>query len=300
MAIQTATSSALEDASRIVIEQTRFTAEHNAPMLGLVEKFTLGKGEKSVTVPKVGQMTAVTLADGVDIVASEDIGMTSTSLTATEVGLKIILTDKLVQQQNEDVFRVVGRQAGDAVARKKDTDVLGLFSALNGGTDLGAAGRDLEVGNLSVLVAFAKANKFPKPVYIVHHPWAVYRVALSLFGIAGSAGAGGAMGAGAVGMFGGSDFANDLIKDFFAFNIAGVPVFQDGNIAEDASGDGVGVVLSREALAYLESYGFRTERERDASLRATELVVTADYGVFELDDSYGAPATMNVAAEATS
>lgn len=298
MSIQTATTGQLEDAQRIAIETTRYTAEHNAPMLGLIERMRLSKGEKQVTVPKVGQMTATSLSDGVDLADSSDIGMTSTALTTGEVGLKVILTDKLVRQENEDAFRIVGRQMGDAIARKKDTDVLSLFSALNGGTDLGAAARDMELGNVSVLIAHAKANKFPKPVAIVHHPWALFRVGLSMMGLVGSAGAGGAMPAGSVALT--SDLGNDLLKDFFEFSISGVPVYHDGNITEDSSGDGVGAIFSRESMVYLESVGFNTERERDASLRATELVVTCDYGVFELDDTYGAPATFNVAAEATS
>ena len=41
-------------------------------------------------------------------------------------------------------------------------------------------------------------------------------------------------------------------------------------------------------MAALTSVDTRTERQRDASLRATEVVMTADYGVFELDDSRGA------------
>jgi len=41
-------------------------------------------------------------------------------------------------------------------------------------------------------------------------------------------------------------------------------------------------------MAALTSVDTRTERQRDASLRATEVVMTADYGVFELDDTRGA------------
>jgi len=295
MAVQTATTGQLEDAQRIAIEQTRYTAEHNAPMLGLIERMRLGKGEKSVTVPKVAQMTATSLADGVDMADSADIGMTSTSLTTGEVGLKVILTDKLVRQENEDAFRIVGRQMGDAVARKKDTDVLALFSALNGGTDLGAAGRDMELGNVAVLIAHAKANKFPKPVAIVHHPWALFHVGQSMLGIAGAGSPGVAVTSAALA----TNLGESLLRDFFEFSVSGVPVYHDGNITEDASGDGIGAVFSREALVYLESVGFNTERERDASLRATELVVTCDYGVFELDDLYGAPVTFQVSLVAT-
>ncbi len=289
MPIQTATQGNLADAQRIVVEQARYTMENNAPMLGLVEKFSLGKGEKSITVPKVGQFTASALTDGVDLTTTQDIGMTTVSLTTAEVGLKIILTDKLVRQMNEDVFRIVGRQAGDAMARKKDTDLLALFSSLNGGVDLGSAGRDMELGNLMVLIGEAKASNYPKPVHIVHHPWATMHVAASTFGYAGSGTWGAAAGAALA-----SNLADDMLKNFFEFKIGDVDVYQDGNITVPAAtNDGVGAVFSEAAMCYTESVGFNQETERDASLRATELVVTGDYGVFELDDSYGAPATFN-------
>jgi hypothetical protein len=52
-------------------------------------------------------------------------------------------------------------------------------------------------------------------------------------------------------------------------------------------------------MATLTSVDTRTERQRDASLRATEVVMTADYGVFELDDTRGAGITFDVTALAT-
>ena len=49
-------------------------------------------------------------------------------------------------------------------------------------------------------------------------------------------------------------------------------------------------------MAALTSVGTRTENQRDASLRATEIVMTADYGVFELDDTRGAGLTYDISA----
>lgn len=283
MAIQAATTGQLEEAQRIAIEQTRYTAEFKAPMKGLVEHMRLQKGEKSITVPKVGQMTAIGLSDGVDLADSEEIGMTTTSLTTSEVGLKVILTDKLVRQENEDVFRIVGRQMGDAMARKADIDLLGLFSGFS--TELGATTRDLELGNLAVCAGYPEANKFPNPVSIVAHPWSIFQVMSSVtLGIAGHTSKAGAITNAAFP----SDFSQELLKDFYKFSINGIPVWQDGNITVDGNSDGQGAVFSKEAIVFVESVGFNTERERDASLRATELVVTSDYGVFELDDAYGA------------
>ncbi len=282
---QTATTGNLASAQRIVIEQARYTAEHNAPMLQLVEHFRLGKGEKQIDVPKVGQFTAQAVGDGVDIVDEEDIGMTIVSLTTSEVGLKIILTDKLLRQMNEDTFRMVGRQAGNAMARKKDGDLLALFPTLNGSSDLSSSGYDMELGNVSVMIGHALANKFPKPYSIVAHPWTVTNFVNSAFGYAG-----GTVGA-APGAAFPSEFSQDLLKDYFSINVGDVPIFHDGNLTVDGSNDSVAAIFSKNALAYAESVEYNQETERDASLRATELVWTSDYGVFELDDGYGAPAT---------
>jgi len=290
MGIQTATAGQLENAQNIVIAKARFTMEHNQPCVELVEHLSLGKGEKQMTVPKVAQMTAGDLIDGVDIVDSEDIGMTTQDLTTGEVGLKVILTDKLVRQENESVFAMIGRQMGDAMARKKDTDIIALFAALNGGTALGATTKYLTATNASACIAWAKANKLPSPISIVHHPNAVYALTASLAITPGSTypiphG-----------------FAEDLLKDYFRITLNQVGVFEDGNIAGGfggVAGDGQGAIFSKNAMCVLDQKGFSTEQERDASLRATEVVVLADYGCWELDDGYGAPLTYSVAAPAT-
>ena len=278
MGIQTATTGQLEDAQRIAIAQARFTAEHQAVMLQLVEKFKLGQGEKSVTVPKVGQMTALDLTDGVDISGSEDIGMTSTSLTVAEIGLKTILTDRLVIQENEDVHKIVGRQMGEAIARKKDNDVIALFTGFSASA-LGGSGKAFELGNVLEYIAHAKLNKFPAPVYIVQNPAVTMAIASSLWGYQNAVG-------GTAANALPSGLNEKLLRDYFEFRVGQVSVFQDGNIAVSGS-DYTGCIFSREAMAHLESVAMNTERQRDASLRATELITTAAFGVFELDDNYG-------------
>ena len=115
--IQTATTGNLGSIQRTVISQMRYTEEHNMPVVSLIEKFTLRKGEKQIDIPKADQMTASDLVDGVDMTDSQDIDATVVSATTAEVGLKVIITDKLARQFNQDVFGVVGRQMGDAMAR---------------------------------------------------------------------------------------------------------------------------------------------------------------------------------------
>ena len=284
---QTATTGSLENAQNIIIAAARFTEEHNAPAMNLIEQFTLPKGAKQVTVPKVGQMSMQDLTDGVDIVDEEDIGMTTVDLTASEVGAKIILTDKLVRQSAENVFSMIGRQLGDGMARKKDVDVLALYSGFS--TDIGAAGRSMSLANVSAAVAYAKGKKFGSNVYIVQHPFAVWDIANT----AVTASSTYPVPAG---------WSADLLGNFFSGlrPINGVPIFEDGNISIDSSDDAVGVIADRSALGVLKSVDMNKEQDRDISLRATEVVITADYGVFELDDSKGVALTLDAGTPATS
>jgi|TARA_R100001082_G_scaffold30768_1_gene15472 hypothetical protein len=284
---QTATTGSLENAQNIIIAAARYTEEHNAPAMNLIEQFTLPKGAKQVTVPKVGQMSMQDLTDGVDIVDEEDIGMTTVDLTASEVGAKIILTDKLVRQSAENVFSMIGRQLGDGMARKKDVDVLALYSGFS--TDIGAAGRSMSLANVSAAVAYAKGKKFGSNVYIVQHPFAVWDIANT----AVTASSTYPVPAG---------WSADLLGNFFSGlrPINGVPIFEDGNISIDSSDDAVGVIADRSALAVLKSVDMNKEQDRDISLRATEVVITADYGVFELDDSKGVALTLDAGTPATS
>ena len=288
---QTATTGNLENAQRIILSAARYTEEHNAPALALIEQFTLPKGAKQVTVPKVGQMSMSDLVDGQDIVDEEEIGMTTVDLTASEVGAKVILTDKLVRQAADNVFSMIGRQLGDGMARKKDTDVLALYQNLNEGVLLGGTGPTyMKASNLQGIIAYAKANKFGNQLYIVHHPNAVAYLAKEAATTASATS---------------SEITNgwsaDLLKNFWSGlrPMNGVSVFEDGNITEDSGGDGIGVIADKSAMAALTSVDTRTERQRDASLRATEVVMTADYGVFELDDSRGAGVKFDVSALST-
>jgi len=287
---QTATTGNLENAQKIIIASSRYTEEHNAPAMALIEQFNLPSGSKQVTVPKVSQMSVNDLVDGVDIVDEEDIGMTTVDLTASEVGAKIILTDKLVRQSAENVFSMIGRQLGDGMARKKDTDVIALWPNLNGGTVLGADGRSMTVANTHAVISNAKAGKFGNQLYLIHHPNAVAELSKASATVAASAELS-------------SGWSTDLLKNFYSGlrPINNVPIFEDGNIAKVSGVDsGYGVIADKTAMAVLKSVDNRTERQRDASLRATEVVLTSDYGVFELDDDRGAALQFEIGDIATS
>ena len=286
---QTATTGNLESASKIIIAAARYTEEHNAPAMALIESFSLPSGAKQVTVPKVGQMTISDLTDGMDITDEEEIGMTTVDLTASEVGAKVILTDKLVREQQNNVFTIIGKQLGDAMARKKDTDVHSLYNTLNGGTNLGATAKPFSLANVAGAIAHAKANNFGSNVYILHHPNAVFDIANTAVTASSTYPVP-------------KGWSEDMLGNFFSGlrPLNGVPIFEDGNLAFESNGtDAKGVIADKSALAVLNSVETRTEKQRDASMRATEVILTSDYGVFELDDTRGAAMFFDATAPAT-
>lgn len=290
MPIQTATTGNLEDAQNIIISACRLTMEHNAPCPNLVEKFPIGQGQKQATVPKVGQATAADLTDGIEIAASQDLGLTTVDLTPNEVGLKFILTYKLLRQFNESVMKIVGRMGGDAMARKMDTDVIALFVALNGGTALGGDGKYLSLMNAMACCAYAKEKKYPNPIYAVHHPNAVFDIAKSVTPVAGTYIQGGPQ----------TEEAWDATRRFYKWQFNDVAFFEDGNIPKISSVDsGYGAIFSKSAMGIAQSLAPTTYTDDKAALRGVEVVLVSDYGCYELDDGYGAPMTYEIGSVTT-
>lgn len=284
----TPTTGQLESAQKIAIEEARYTEEHNAAAVALIEQMTLLQGHKSITVPKVGQFEFEDVIPGVDLEDEQEIGMTITELTAGRIGALIILLDDLVLQMAESPFKMVGRQFGDAAARKQDRDVIALFTGLNGGTEFGADNKNFSTVNAAACVAKAKANKFGNQLFVLHHPNAIY-----------AAGASGAIVAGSTYPFP-HGWSEERLKMFYKFSINQVPFFEDGNIDKVTGVDsGEGVIADKSAMVNVHSKGFEVARTRDESLFATELVASKRYGVFELDDTRGAPLLYEIGDPAT-
>jgi hypothetical protein len=174
---------------------------------------------------------------------------------------------------------MIGRQLGDGMARKKDNDVTALYTATNNSVNLGATTKVMTAINFGAAIAYAKGNNFGSQIYAIHHPFAVYGFVKSAAVTPSST-------------YPVPDgWAQDLLKEFFVGlrPLNGVPLFEDGNITVDAStNDAIGFIGNKDCLGVLESVKEKTERQRDASMRATEVVITSDYGVFELDDTRGA------------
>ena len=85
-----------------------------------------------------------------------------------------------------------------------------------------------------------------------------------------------------------NDLSNEALRSGFVGRLAGMNVFETSNIANTGTaGDYKGGAFHRDALAIAMMQDVKIETQRDASLRADEIVATSVYGVGEIHDTYG-------------
>ena len=283
----TSTTGQLANISLEMINRIRYTIEHSTPMMGLVGDHKLSPGEDTGIFPKVGQVSVRVLNEGEDMSNEQDLGLSTLSAQTNEIGGYIILTTRLLNRTARsagNLFTVAAQQFGDAKSRLMNTDLLGLFSALNGGTDLGSAGIPFSATNATAAVSIAKSNKMGSNLVMVHHPNAVMRLARDLSTI----------GSGQTRPMPEGYSARLLSKHWSGYKIWDVGVWESGDITRDASDDAIGAIFNsgqNGALALLRSGVPNTYREMLNRRRAWELGFVSEWLAFELDDTLGGPIT---------
>ena len=277
------TTIVLADTVPTVLEAARFTSEFIAEMSKLVWNIRkeLHDG-KNVNIPLWGTVVARALAEGVDNTVEETMSDTLVTITPGEVGCKIILTDKLVRDNNEDVKAAAGRLLGNAMEVKRDQDLLLQFQS--GGTTLGA-GATATLGQFAAARAILKGvpvtsgGPAPGTPVIVHHPYVTLDLIDVLTPLPPSGTAASSAGWAATG----GDLADEVVRNYGVGRLFGMPWIEDGNIdtvtAANSARGGVFAIGEGGAIILVTAAEWSVEPERDASLRATELNIVGEYGV---------------------
>jgi N4-gp56 family major capsid protein len=278
MAISGTNSTTLDDLFVNIVAQARFTAEEQSLMLGLVTQYNIaGQAGKTVQIPKYPAITAAALDEGT-APADTDVSTSSVTVTCSEVGNSVLLTDLAAMGAGNPADEL-GTVLGNAIATKIDSDLIALFSGFSGA--LGAAGSEITVADLFKAAATLRANKVTGSMAAVVHPFQAYALKAGLTNTFANPN--------------GGDLQNEAMRNGYVGSIAGIDVYESANVAVDGNDDAVAAVFAPEALAIALKSEFNLETQRNATRRGTELVATAVYGVAELDDSYGVKITADAA-----
>ena len=269
------TSSTLSELFTNITQEAIFTFQETSVMRPLVTLYPIVGSGKTVEVPVYPTISAAAVNEATDL-SNTAVNPTSATITASEIGVMTTLTDLGANSASRNVGADIGKLFGEAIAKKVDTDLVNLLDDFASASDQGGAGTELTADLLFKAQAILRSANVPAPYYGVFHPKALFNLKKTLTQ-AGYAGTATAM----------SDIGNEALRNGYIGRIAGIDVFENANITIDAYDDSFGGVFHPASLGLAMKEEFKVESQRDASLRATELVASIVYGVGVIKDTYG-------------
>ena len=276
------TSSTLSELYTNITQEAIFTFSETSVMRPLVTLYPLMGSGKTAEVPVYPTISAAAVNEATDL-SNTAVNPTSATITASEIGVMTTLTDLGANSASRNVGADIGKLFGEAIAKKVDTDLCGLFSSFTTNTG-GAAGTELTADLLFKAQAQLRTLSVPAPYYAVFHPKALFNLKKTLTQ-AGYSGTATAI----------SELGNEALRNGYIGRIAGIDVFENANLAIDGSDDSVGGVFHPASIGLAMKEDFKVETQRDASLRATEIVASIVYGKAVVKESFGVAITTDAA-----
>lgn len=265
------TSSTLSELYTEIVAEAQFVASEKSIMRNLVKNYAISGGGKAVEVPVYAAVSAAAVAEATDL-SNTAINPSSVTITASEVGVMTTLTDLARNSAPRNVAADIGKLFGEALATKQDTDLTNLFNGFS--VALGDGSTAITPAVLFNALSTLKENALSTDgCQVVLHPKIAYDLK-----------------SGFTNTFAGLDteLSNEALRSGHIGKIAGMNVFETSNMANTGTaGDYKGGAFHKDALAIAMMQDVKIETQRDASLRADEIVATSVYGVGEIHDSYG-------------
>lgn len=285
MAITTTTN--ITNLQEKVIGPARMTLKDD--VLAIKSSFWVERGEEGMddtyNSPKFPGVTAFGLTEGVDMVP-ETLVDSNVAVSATEVGVSVELTDKMLRTVKRDSFlRMAGESMGSAINVKQEQDFATLIDGF--GTVVGLDGSSATLGQLSAAQTQLRANSEPvndammRRVSAVVSPAMWHDLRLALF----PTGSGEAHAPNTAQM---NEVNRRTFEGYFpAGDYFGTPIKLSNNLVTSTNDIRGGVFYERAGLIY-EFMPVRLQPvEWDYSLRAIELNMIIDYGYVEILDGHG-------------
>ena len=246
MATGWTTTGSLADSLDDVRSSARIVREFEGIMPQLVDKKTLGKGI-GLTWQEVSyaQLTAQAITETQDLDNPQQLSDTLLTITPTVVGIETFVTDRVRARIFAEGLARIGALAQNAIQRKKDEDGITVLDGAT--TSLCGAGTTLASGYVSAAAARIRGNATEPglpPLRCVVHGYQIKDFYDELVAGVGTS----VVDAGPTAT---------VFQNGFKLPIAGVEVYEDGNITIDSSDDAKGGVFAKEAIVLVQGRAAR-------------------------------------------
>lgn len=276
MAQTTTTSATNAILAKYIEAQIREALQATLIMPQLVRQADLrGKGSLTWAVNQWPKLTAAGVAETADIAASE-VTLGQATITVGEVGISVESTD-LSSEAGGPTPEEYAARGAMAIRQKMDSDLCGLFTGLS--ASVGSTGTEFTLDTLIDGLTKLEMADVQGQKFIVLHPKQAGVLRKLIAGASGSQASYYVTGA--------VDPSLKAIPGFVC-DFLGAPVYMTSWVPKiNTNADFCGAIFTPEAFGMATLRDVRVEPQRDASKRATEMVVTSAYGVGELDDTCG-------------
>ena len=265
----------LADSLDTVVASARQVREYEGVMPNLVDKVTLSEGsgtswrEISMAALSAQNITETTTLDN-----PQQMSDTVFSITPTVTGIQTLVTDRVASRINSQSYAQLGSLAQQAIQRKKDEDGLTVLDGAT--TSLAGAGTSLASGVIAAAAYRISSNATEPgnpPYRCVLHGFQIKDLYDELTAHIGTAAAGETS----------AGLTARVFEEGFRGKIAGVEVYEDGNITIDGSDDAKGGVFAQEAIVMVQGRAPRTAtvRREDIGGGATVVYLYDEYAYGE-------------------
>ena len=267
----------MADVFTALLGDAQFAAYENSIARQLVTAFDYpANAGKVLQVPVYSALTAAALTEGTAPSAANS-NAQAVNVTLAEIGTYVQVTDLLRDSAQRDVIADLGLAAGRAIAEKMDTDVFALSNSVS--ASVGTQDSAITVDNIFEAVATLRGAKVQGPLYAVVGP----RQALQLKKALATAG-GASLTA--------SEVGSAVLRNGYIGQLAGVQIFESPLVKSDLDTDAdtelnmVGAVFAPTAFAHAMRGGIQMETQRQATARATDVMMTVVCGQAILQNSH--------------
>lgn len=267
---------ALDDSVFAEIVESRMVPELRPALTsrGFV-RFATGGPSTVASFPLWGDPGAATSpADDITDITSTALSDTQVSATAAETGFRVDVSDVLKATHPSNIIAEATGMVVRSVAEKWETDLAALMDDF---TNVTTAASTLSPIDVLAAVSALEQRDIPGPYVGYFDPKQTGELRQEIATTTAAYEVGG-RDAGLVRPFGDSGFFG---------NYMGLPIWQTSLVVTTAGLVGGAVFNATDTIGCYEIWGPRVESQRDASLRALELVGTQCYGFAEISDTRG-------------
>lgn len=262
----------LADSKQLVIDSARIVREYEGVWSRTTDVQRLSENTGlSWEEISLAQLSAQAIQETTVLENPQSITDALFSVTPTMTGINVIVTDRVYRRMPKSVIAKMGALAQNAIDRKKDEDYLATFATAT--TTLSGTGTTLASGIIDAAKNRITSNTTEPAmgtIVTVLHGFQIKDIQDEL-----------KSGVGTYAIP--SGITEDVFRRGFQGTVGGTNVYEDGNIAINATPDARGATHAREAIVMVQGMSPRstTRRREEIGGGAEEMFIYDEYGLGE-------------------